>query len=109
MHEVVPNGSEHRALGWASIGGALVGVGALAGVSFGLWGAGEHLWGDDYFLAGFAASLLITMLGLYVLLAEFIGGIGPIRLPLPPDPPREGGQASADQAGARRRHRVAAR
>ncbi len=83
MHEVVPSGSEHRALGWASIGGALVSVGALAGVSFGLWGAGEHLWGDDYFLAGFAASLLIAMLGLYVLLAEFIGGIGPVRLPLP--------------------------
>ncbi|HEY2767239.1 MAG TPA: hypothetical protein VGI76_03225 [Solirubrobacteraceae bacterium] len=75
---------EHRAMGWAAIGGALMGVGALAGISLGVWGAGAHLWSDDYFLAGFAAALLLTLLGFYVLIAEFIGGVGPIKFPLPP-------------------------
>lgn len=71
-------------MGWAAIGGALMGVGALASISFGLWGAGSHLWADVYFLAGFAAALLLGLLGFYVLIAEFIGNVGPVTLWLPP-------------------------
>jgi len=76
--------SEHRAMGWAAIGGALMGVGALAGISLGVWAAGSHLWSDVYFLAGFVAALVLTLLGFYVLIAEFIGGAGPVSFPLPP-------------------------
>jgi len=71
-------------MGWAAIGSALVAIGAPVGAGLALWGATSHLWGDDYFLAGFAASCGLTALGIYVLLAEFIGGIGPLRFPLPP-------------------------
>jgi hypothetical protein len=70
-------------MGWAAIGGALMGVGALAGISLGVWGAGSHLWSDDYFWAGFLAALILAPLGFYVLIAEFIGNIGPITLRLP--------------------------
>jgi hypothetical protein len=42
------------------------------------------LWGDDYFLAGFTVACVLAALGVYVLVAEFIGGIGPLKFPLPP-------------------------
>jgi len=73
------NRSEHRAMGWAAIGGALVTIGGTVGAGLAFWGATSHLWGDDYFLAGFVVACLLTALGVYVLVAEFIGG-----LPLPP-------------------------
>jgi hypothetical protein len=75
--------SEHRAMGWAAIGGALSAIGGAVGVALAVWGATTHLWNDDYFLAGFVIACFITALGIYVLLAEFIGGIGPIKFPLP--------------------------
>jgi hypothetical protein len=79
-----PNPSEHRAMAWASIGGAAVVIGATAGVGLAVWGATSHLWSDGLFLAGFVVACAITALGLYALIAEFIGGIGPLRFPLPP-------------------------
>jgi hypothetical protein len=79
-----PNPSEHRAMAWASIGGAAVVIGATAGVGLAVWGATSHLWSDDLFVAGFVVACAMTALGLYVLIAEFIGGIGPLRFPLPP-------------------------
>lgn len=66
-------------MGWAAIGGALVVIGASVGAALATWGAGSHLWGDDAFLAGFAAAAALTGLGVYALVGEFIGG-----LPLPP-------------------------
>lgn len=74
-----PNPSEHRAMGWAAIGAALVGIGGVGGGTLATVGAGSHLWGDNAFLAGFAFACLVTAAGVYVLIAEFIGG-----LPLPP-------------------------
>jgi hypothetical protein len=65
-------------MGWAAIGGTLSAIGAPSGVALAIWGASSHLWSDDYFLAGFAAACLLTAIGLYVLVAEFIGD-----LPLP--------------------------
>ena len=76
--------SEHRATGWAAIGGALVAIGAPTGLGLGLYGASSHLWGHEVFLAGFILACVLTTIGVYVLIAEFIGGIGPLRFPLPP-------------------------
>ena len=59
-------------------------IGATAGVGLAVWSATSHLWSDYYFLAGFALACALTVLGLYVLIAEFFGGIGPFRFPLPP-------------------------
>ncbi len=70
-------------MAWAAIGGAAVAIGAPLGVGLGVWGATSHLWSHDAFLAGFAAACALTALGVYVLTAEFIGGIGPIKFPLP--------------------------
>jgi len=77
------NPSEHRAIGWAAIGQTLAAIGATSGVALAIWGGSSHQWGDDYFLAGFATACTFTALGVYVLVAEFIGGIGPLRFPLP--------------------------
>lgn len=74
-----PNLAEHRAMAWATIGTVSVAIGATAGTALGVWGASSHLWGDGYFLAGFVAACALTMIGIYALVAEFIGG-----LPLPP-------------------------
>ena len=79
-----PSASEHRAMAWASLGGAAVAIGATVGVGLAVWGATAHLWADGYFLAGFAATCLLTALGVYALIAEFLGGVGPVRFPLPP-------------------------
>ncbi len=77
------NRSEHRAMAWAAIGGALVVIGGGGGGTLAAIGASSHLWGDHLFLAGFAFACLLTALGVYVLVAEFIGGMGPLRFPLP--------------------------
>jgi hypothetical protein len=76
--------SEHRAMGWAAIGGTSAAIGAPCGVALAIWGASSHLWADDYFLAGVAFACLLTAIGVYVLIAEFIGGVGRVRFPLPP-------------------------
>jgi hypothetical protein len=70
--------SEHRAQAWATIGPALVGIGAVGAGTLATVGAGLHLWGDAGLLAGFALACLLVALGVYVLVGEFIGG-----LPLP--------------------------
>jgi hypothetical protein len=70
-------------MGWAAIGGVLAGIGAPVGAALAVWGASSHLWGDDYFLAGFSLACLLTTVGVYVLVAEFIGEIGPLKLRLP--------------------------
>jgi hypothetical protein len=75
--------SEHRAMGWAAIGGSLSAIGGGAAGVLAAIGAGSHLWGDVPFLVGFAAACALTLLGVYVLVAEFIGGIGPVRFRLP--------------------------
>jgi hypothetical protein len=75
--------SEHRAMAWTAIGGALVAIGVPVGVGLAMWGATSHLWGDGFFLAGFIGACLLVALGVYVLVAEFIGGIGPLSFPLP--------------------------
>lgn len=96
-------------MGWAAIGGASVSIGAAIGAALGIWGASSHLWGDDYFLAGFALACLLMTIGVYVLIAEFFGGVGPLRFPLPPtrherdeaDRGVEAALASADDDRAR--------
>ncbi len=72
------NNSEHRAQGWASIGAALVGIGCVGAGTLATVGAGSHLWSDDAFLAAFAFACLLVVLGVYVLVGEFIAD-----LPLP--------------------------
>lgn len=74
---------EHRATGWAAIGATLVVIGVSVGTGLGLYGASSHLWGDWVFLVGFAFASVLFALGIYVLVAEFIGRIGPLQLPLP--------------------------
>jgi hypothetical protein len=71
--------SEHRAQGWAAIGTALVAIGGVGAGTLATVGAGSHLWDEDTFLAGFAFACLLVVLGVYVLVGEFIGG-----LPMPP-------------------------
>lgn len=58
-------------------------IGATTGVGLAVWSATAHLWNDGWFLAGFAAGCALTLAGVYVLVAEFIGGIGPLKFPLP--------------------------
>jgi hypothetical protein len=71
-------------MAWTAICGALVAIGVPVGAGLAIWAATAHLWSDRFFLAGFIGACLLTALGIYVLLAEFFGGIGPIRFPLPP-------------------------
>lgn len=71
-------------MAWAAIGATLAAIGAPTGAGLAVWGATSHLWGDGFFLAGFGVACLLTVLGVYVLIAEFLGGIGPLRFPLPP-------------------------
>jgi len=75
---------EHRAMAWATFGTVLTAIGAPVGTALAIWGASSHLWDDGYFLAGFAVSCLLTVLGVYALIGEFFGGIGVVRFPLPP-------------------------
>lgn len=85
-------------MAWTAIGGALVAIGVPVGVGLAMWGATSHLWSDEFFLAGFIVACLLTALGVYVLIAEFFGGMGPIRFPLPPTRHEraETAEASAD-------------
>jgi hypothetical protein len=92
---------DHRAIGWAAIGGTLAGIGAPSGVALAIWGASSHLWGDDYFLAGFAFACLLTTVGVYVLVAEFIGNVGPITLRLPPTRYEREAKRPASEGGLR--------
>ncbi len=62
----------------------MIAIGGGGGCALATVGAASHLWGDAAFLAGFAFACLLTALGVYVLIAEFIGGIGRIKFPLPP-------------------------
>lgn len=71
-------------MAWATVGTVLTAISAPVGTALAIWGAASHLWGDSYFLAGFAASCALTALGLYALIGEFFGGIGPLPFPLPP-------------------------
>ena len=70
---------EHRAQAWATLGAALVGIGGVGAGTLATVGAGSHLWGHADFLAGFAFACLLVVLGVYVLVGEFIA-----ELPLPP-------------------------
>ncbi len=70
--------SEHRAQAWAVLGAALVAIGGAGAGTLATVGASSHLWGDNAFLAGFAFACLLVILGMYVLVGEFIAD-----LPLP--------------------------
>lgn len=90
-----------RAASWGTLGSALLLLGGGVGGALGAVGASSHLWSDDAFLAGFALSCLIGAVGVYVLVAAFFGGIGPIRLPLPPLVFEKGGKDKKGQAVSR--------
>lgn len=63
-----PNTSEHRAMGWAAIGAALIAIGLAAAGTL----AAYNRWSNDVFLAAFALAWSFVAGGIYVLFAEFV-------------------------------------